>query len=164
VSRFPRFATRPPGGPFRVLEAVGSRTRGDLRATTRHRFKSRSIEETWTVRRLRGRRPYSVHALFPSWGTAASVHAELRNGSVVALATDGAPVGEVPLSAVRRFRVISRNGSYTVTPLGAPSGVASTMRVARQRSAPRAGPTLQLTVRDGRAFKRVRLRARITPQ
>jgi hypothetical protein len=38
------------------------------------------------------------------------------------------------------------------------------MRVARQRSAPLAGPTLQLTVREGRAFKTVRLRARITPQ
>ena len=164
VTRLPPLRTRPPGGPFRVLEAVGSHKRGDLRATTRHRFTARSIEESWTIRRLRGRRPYSVHALFPSWGQRASVHAELRNGSVVALASDGAPVGEVPLRAVRRFHVISRHGSYTVTPLGNPSGVGSTTRVARQRSAPLAGPTLQLTVREGRAFKTVRLRARITPQ
>jgi hypothetical protein len=157
IGRVARHAASPPAGPFRTLEAVGRRRTRELSVTTRHRFRPRSIEESWTVRRRNGRRRLSVGVLFPSWGAAAVIDAELRDGTLVRL-------GRMPLRGVRRFHIRSTNGTYTVRPLGRAAGVAEALAVATQRSAPTPGPTLRLTIRRGARFETARLRARITPR
>jgi hypothetical protein len=148
-------------GEFRQLTATARRRSGDLAAVTRHTFRPRTIVESWTVRRLRGRR-FTVAALFPSWGARAAVEAVLKDGSILRLADEGAPTAlSVPLERVQRFRVRSSNGTYLVEPLGPVRGRAAAIPVRAQRSAPRPGPTLHVRLRAGAG--EWRLRVRITP-
>jgi hypothetical protein len=161
VRAVPRLRGNPPAGPFRELHATARRRAGGVLAVTRHMFRPRSIVESWTVQGLRGRRRLAVAALFPSWGRRAAVEAVLRDGGVVRLADEGAPTKlSVALGRVRRFRVRSADGTYLVTPLGAPAGRVRTIPVRSQRSAPRPGPTLQIALRRG---PELRLRVRIAP-
>jgi hypothetical protein len=163
VTRLDPYPGRPAAGPFRVLEAVASRRAGDLAVTTRHRFTATAIDETWDVRRRAGRRFYRVGVLFPSWGRAASIDAELRDGTIVALAARGRPARRVPLAAVRRFSVHSDGGAYDVVPMGTAAGSAGAVSTAPQASAPDPGPTLRLEIRRGSRFERARLKVRIRP-
>jgi hypothetical protein len=164
ISRMPRRSSNPPAEPFRVLGASGTRSNRRLSVTTRHRFTEDSIEESWTVRRRFGGKRYDVEVLFPSWGRNASIDAQLDDGTVVPLADHGAPQGAVNMADVARFNVRGERGGYYVTPLGEPGGQATAVRVDRQRSAPKAGPTLKVILRRGSAFESARFRARITPK
>jgi hypothetical protein len=163
VTRSPRSPKRPFAGTFRTLEATATRQTRDLRITTRHRFDAESITESWLVRRLAGRRRYSVAVQFPSWGTGASIDAELADGRIVALAIAGRPAGAVAVKGVKRFRIASARGGYWVTPLRRADGIATAIAVAPQRSAPVPGPTLRLTIRRASRFASAALEARITP-
>jgi hypothetical protein len=163
VTKLMRYPARPAAGPFRVVEAVGHRRSRYFDITTRHRFTARAIVEDWVLRRRRGRQFYSAAILFPSWGQHASVDAELVNGTVVPLAIGARTTSRIALSSVRRFRLRSEDGSYTVTPLAVRRGRARAIAVAQQRSAPDPGPTLELTLGQGSKFKRAALEVRITP-
>jgi hypothetical protein len=163
VDRLVHLPARPAAGPFHVLEAVASRRSRDLGVTTRHRFTARAIDERWSVRRRAGRQFYAVAVLLPSWGRAASIDAELDDGTIASLAADGQRTGEVPLAKVRRFDVRSAAGSYAAVPVGTRRGLARTILVAPQASDPDPGPTLELTLNRGTAFKRASLRVRIEP-
>jgi hypothetical protein len=74
-----------------------------------------------------------------------------------------APGLRLPLRSVARFRVSSDRGGYWLEPLRRPRGVAETIAVAPQRSAPTPGVTLRLTLAQASRFRTVGLRARITP-
>jgi hypothetical protein len=160
VRHAPRIATRPFAGPFRTLDAAGRRRTRELDLTTRHHFDATGITESWTVRRRIGRTRYTVSVLTPSWGATGAIAAQLRDGRLVALV----PGTRVALRDVARFRVLSDRGGYWLTPLGRiRRGVATAMAVAPQRSAPVPGPTLRITLARASGFRRVALRARITP-
>jgi hypothetical protein len=159
VTRDPKLPTRPYAGPFRTIVAKGLRRTRELDLRTRHRFDATGITESWTVRRRRGRRAYTVSVLAPSWGTTAAIAAQLRDGSFVPLA----PGSRLPLRSVARFRVSSDRGGYWLEPLGRTRGVAEAIAVAPQRSAPTPGPTLRITLAQASRFRAVGLRARLTP-
>jgi len=164
ISRTPRRSSNPPAQPFHgTLSARGTRSNRRLSVTTRHRFTERSIEESWSIRRRFGSKRYDVEVLFPSWGRKASIDAVLDDGTVVPLASSGDPQGAVSMADVARFHIDGERGGYTVTPLGASGGQATAMRVAPQRSAPKAGPTLRVILLRGSGFERASFRARITP-
>ena len=152
VTRVRPLPRDPDAGPFRTLEARGAVERAGTEVTSRHRFTAEYVETGWTVRR-RGRRMLA-EALFPSWGGAqARITAVRRDGTRVQL-TPGA--GAVAAADVDHFHVAGPRGGYVVVLAGA-RGRARAQRVARQKSAPRAGPTLVVDVPGGG------LRARIAP-
>ena len=144
----------PDAGPFGELEAVGRVARGGATVTSRHRFTGDYVETTWSVERTRRR----LHAevLFPSWGgAAASITAVRLDGGTVALAPGA---GAVSAAEVAHFHLAGPRGGYVVVLGDGALGRARAQRVAPQRSAPRAGPTLVLDLPPG-----VALRARIAP-
>jgi hypothetical protein len=159
VRRSPRLATRPFAGPFRTIDAAGHRRTRELELHTRHHFDATGITESWAVRRRRGHRRFTVSVLAPSWGPTAAIAAQLRDGSFLPLA----PGTRVALSDVTRFRVSSDRGGYWLQPLQRVRGVAAAIIVPAQRSAPTPGPTLKITLAHASRFRRVALRARITP-
>jgi hypothetical protein len=143
----------PDAGPFGTLEARGRISRAGTSVTSRHRFTADYVETTWTVER-RGRRMLA-EALFPSWGGAqARITAVRRDGTRVELTPRS---GAVAAAEVDHFHLAGPRGGYVVLLAGA-RGRARAQRVARQPSAPRAGPTLVVDVPGGG-----RLRARIAP-
>jgi hypothetical protein len=164
IARVPATQTAALAGPFWTLDAVGRRRTRDLEVTTRHHFAPEAITERWTVRRRVGKRRFRVGVLFPSWGTTGGIEAEMKDGSVVALAAAGAPLWRVRLERVRRFHIRSSGGGYWVRPLDGARGVAEAIAVAPQRSAPAPGPTLRLTLRTAPRFRLATLRARILPE
>jgi hypothetical protein len=159
VRKVPTAPTRPYAGPFRTLDVVSRRQTRELELTTRHHFEATTITESWAVRRRRGHRRYTVSVLAPSWGTSASIAARLRDGRLVPLVAGT----RVRLDRVVRFRVLSDRGGYWLAPLGRAHGTAGVMAVAVQRSAPVPGPTLRMKLVRSARFRRVALRARITP-
>jgi hypothetical protein len=159
VRSTPKLATRPFAGPFRTLEASGRRRTRELDLTTRHQFDATGITESWAVRRRHGHARYTVSVLAPSWGTTASIDAQLHDGRLVPLA----PGARVRLRDIARFRVLSDRGGYWLTPRGPVRGVAGVLPVAAQRSAPVPGPTLRITLVEAARFRRVSLQARISP-
>jgi hypothetical protein len=162
VAKTPR-RPRAFAGPFRTLDAVGRRRTGGLGLTTRHHFDATGITERWTVRR-RGPRPerrrrLTVGVLAPSWGSSGAIWMDLADGRLLPL-----PIGaSVAVKRVRRFLVESDRGAYWLAPLGRRRGIATAIAVAPQRSAVAPGPTLQVTVARASRFRRLELRARITP-
>ena len=154
VDRVRRLPPDPDAGPFSVLEAVGRMERHGAAVTSRHRFTRDYVETTWSVERRRRR--LRAEVLFPSWGGAAArITAVRHDGSTVALAPGS---GAVSAADVAHFHLAGPRGGYVVVfPDGAP-GRARAQRVARQPSAPRAGPTLAVDLPPGFA-----LRARIAP-
>ena len=147
-------------GPFRILEAVGRRRRGDLLLTTRHRFTDRAIEERWSVERRSGHRWYRASVVLPSSGAQSTVEAIMRDGRVTALIPGG---GGVALRSVSRFRVRSRHGTYVVQPRAAGRGRARAIAMQPQATAPEPGPALELNLAAGRHYARCELRVRIEP-
>lgn len=152
VSRARRLPRTPDAGPFGELEATGRVSRGGVAVTVRHRFTAGYVECTWTVDRRR--RLQRAEVLFPSWGTGARITAVRGDGSE-------APVtpGERPLAAdeVAYFHLAGPAGGYVVVLPGG-RGRAFAQRVARQPSAPRAGPSLVVALPVGAG-----LTARIAP-
>jgi hypothetical protein len=123
----------------------GSVAAPGLRAASAYRFRSAAIEGRWTVSGARARAAHSG-VTFPSWGRAAELVAELRDGRKV-------PVGSRPLALARvaRLHIVSERSGYVVTPRTRPRGaLVRRLRTARQDSAPNPGPTLEVSF-DGRA-------------
>jgi hypothetical protein len=148
VARVRPYARKPDAGPFRALHAVGHAERGGAGVTARHRFRAGYVETTWEIEAGRGMR---AEAQFPSWNTDATVTAVLRGGGSVTLGRGA----QVDVSAVDHFFLAGPRGGYVLVPIGA-AGTASARRIARQRSAPRPGPTLVIALPRG-AGLRVRL-------
>jgi hypothetical protein len=128
-------------GPFRVIEARGTVSRGRVRIRASHRFRAGSIESRWKVTSP-GRRP--VVAYFPTWSAAARITAVPRDGAQVALAPGAAPVR---LSEVGELQL---GRGYRVVPLSVPRGATITaVAVARQPTNPRPGPSLRVAFDSG---------------
>jgi len=151
VDRVRRLPLDPDAGPFGELEAVGRVARNGAAVTSRHRFTRDYIETTWSVERTRRR--LRAEVLFPSWGgAAASITAVLRDGSRVVLAPGS---GAVPAADVAYFHLAGPRGGYVVALGAGARGRARAQRVARQPSAPRAGPTLVIDLPDESLLARI---------
>ena len=128
-------------GPFRVIEARGTVSRGRVRIRASHRFRAASIESRWKVSSP-GRRRVVAH--FPPWGADARITAIRRDGTRVDLTPGGA---QMRLSEVGKLVLGKR---YRVVPLRAPRG--ATLRavaVVRQPTNPRPGPSLRVAFDSG---------------
>jgi hypothetical protein len=143
--------TRAFAGPFRRLVATGTRSANGASARVTHRFRPRSIETSWALRR-RGRGSAAV--LLPSWGRGrAHVTAVLDDGSRVRVGRR-----RLALRRVRRFEVHSARSGYAVVPVAWPSGAsARTVHPQPQSSNPLPGPTLVVELPGRRATLTVRL-------
>jgi hypothetical protein len=139
-------ARRAYAGPFEDLRATGRMLSPTLEARTAHRFTPGFVQTRWSLRRRSGSSPYTVSALFPSYGAGARVTAVRRDGSRVRLSSRA-----IPLRGVAYFHVSSAQSGYVIVPRRAPraAGVRITQPDA-QSSAPRPGPTL--IVRLDRSF------------
>jgi hypothetical protein len=123
-------------GPFRMIEARGTVSRGRVRIRSAHRFRAASIESRWRVSSP-GRRRVIAH--FPTWGADARITAIRRDGTRLALAPGGP---DMRLSDVGELELGS---GYRVVPLRAPRGATLTaVAVARQPTDPHPGPTLRV--------------------
>ena len=84
--------------------------------------------------------------MFPTYGPGSRVEAVLRNGRRVTIGA--APIA---LARVHHFLLRSARSGYEVVPVGHPRGaVASSVQVASQSAAPRAGRSLVIRVARGR--------------
>ena len=136
-----------------MLRAVGRAAGDGAAVTARHRFTASFVETAWEIETRR--RGVRAEAHFPSWGAGAAITAVLRGGGSVDLVPGGGAVG---VAGVAYFHLAGRDGGYIVVCPGGGSGRARARRVARQPSAPRAGPTLVIELPHGAG-----LRARIAP-
>jgi hypothetical protein len=150
VARVRPYARRPDAGPFDVLHAAGHASRGGAEVTSRHRFHERYVETSWEVK---GKPGTIAEAQFPSWGAGADITAALRAGGSVRLHSGS----DLDVGAVHHFFLTGPRSGYVVVVRGG-RGRASARPVARQPSAPRAGPTLSIALSPGSG-----LRARIAP-
>ena len=151
VDRVRALPRDPDAGPFGELEAVGRVLRHGVAITSRHRFTRDFVETTWSVER--GRRRLQVEVLFPSWGgAAASITAVLRDGGTVALVPGS---GAISAAGVACFHLAGPLGGYGVVLAAGTRGRARAQRVARQPSAPRAGPTLVVDLPGARLGARI---------
>jgi hypothetical protein len=145
VDRVRQLPPDPDAGRFHVLEAVGRTERQGAAVRVVHRFTPDHIECSWTVEHRRRQR-LKAEVLFPSWGEGARITAVLRDGTRVALAPRA---GAVSAAAVAYFFLAGPRGGYVVVPGGRVRGRAVAQRVARQPSAPLAGPTLVVQLPAG---------------
>ena len=146
----------PYAGPFRSVTARGSVTRGGVRISATHRFRSATIVSRWQVT-CRGRCRYRVRAHFPTWGTA-TITAILRDGTRLRL-LPGAP--DVRLAEVAALEL---GRGYRLVPLERPAGATlSAVHVARQATNPHPGPTLRVELVRAGAFHQRSLAVRIVP-
>ena len=111
------------------------------------------METAWEIETRR--RGVRAEAQFPSWGAGAAITAVLRGGGSVDLVPGG---GRGRRRRRRLLPPAGPRGGYVVVLPGGGSGRARARRVARQPSAPRAGPTLVIALPHGAG-----LRARIAP-
>ena len=150
MRRHPR---HPDAGPFRTLHAVGRARGRGAAVTARHRFRASYVETAWEIETRRG--GLRAEAQFPSWGPGATITAALRGGGTLTLAPGA---GSVDVAGVAYFHLASPRGGYVVVCPDGGAGRAAARRVARQPSAPRAGPTLVIALPHGAG-----LRVRIAP-
>ena len=131
-------------GPFRVIEARGTVSRGPVRVRASHRFRAASIESRWKVTSPRRRR---VVAHFPTCGARARITATRHDGTRVAPTPGGA---RVRLSEVAELELGS---GCRVVPLRVPRGASLTaVVVARQPTDPHPGPSLRVAFSTGRTL------------
>jgi hypothetical protein len=145
-------------GPFTDLRATGTVTTSTLAERTNHRFTPRFIDESWSLRRLRGSAHLTASVLFPSWGS--------RSARVVAVLEDGTRVSvaarAVSLARVDHFQVVSEHSGYVIVPRSRPAGaVARVVKTARQSSDPDPGPTLAIELARRSTFRSVGLAVRL---
>ena len=153
VTRVRRHPRHPDAGAFRTLHAVGRAARRGAAVTARHRFRENYVETAWEIEtRRRGLR---AEAQFPSWGPGATITAALRGGGTRTLAPGA---GAVDVAGVAYFHLAGPRGGYVVVLPRRGRRPARAQRVARQPSAPRAGPTLVIALPHGAG-----LRVRIAP-
>ena len=137
-------AGRAYAGPFHALTATGTTATGSLSARVTHRFTGTSVTTAWRLRG--GRSGVTARVMFPTYGPGSRVEAVLRTGRRVTIGA--APVA---LARVHHFLLHSARSGYEVVPVGHPRGaVASSVQVASQSAAPRAGRSLVIRVARGR--------------
>jgi hypothetical protein len=149
---YPRHAY---AGPFDTLEAEGWTTGQAVRIRSRHRFRSRYVESSWSLRprSLRGR--HSAHALFPSRAYATIVVVG-RDGGRRPLAQ-----GRVRLRDVAWFELTGPGGGYVIVPRGTvPDVRVHLLHPGPQSSAPHPGPTLAVELIRGGRLRRLDLTMR----
>ena len=130
-------------GQFRAVTATGTIAAGALAARVTHHFTSSSVTTAWSLRGGRG--GVAARVMFPTYGPGSRVEAVLRDGRRVTVGA--APIA---LSQVRRFLLHSTRSGYQVVPVRRPHGaVATSVQVAAQSSAPRAGRSLVIQVARG---------------
>ncbi len=151
-------AGRAYAGPFHALTATGTTAAGSLSARVTHRFTGTSVTTAWRLRG--GRSGVTARVMFPTYGPGSRVEAVLRTGRLVTIGA--APVA---LARVHHFLLHSARSGYEVVPVGHPRGaVASSVQVASQSAAPRAGRSLVIRVARGRiAGARFAARLRVRP-
>ena len=93
----------------------GSTAAPGLRAASAYRFRAAAIEGRWTVSGPRAGNARSG-VRFPSWGRAARLVAELRDGRKLRLDRP------LALARIARLHIISERSGYVVTPSHAPTG------------------------------------------
>jgi hypothetical protein len=132
----PRFRPlRAYAGPFTDLRVRGAVRAGRLTATVGYRFTPRAIEGRWSVRGGAG----TARVTFPTWGRAAGVVAELRDGRRILLGHR-----RFPLAQVRALHVRSAASGYRLVPRGGTT--VRLLRVPPQPSQPDPGPTLEILI------------------
>ena len=137
-------------GPFRALTATGTASGAGLSARVTHRFTANAVTTAWSLRGAR--RGVGARVMFPTYGPGAHVEAVLRDGRRV-------PVGSAPLklTRVKRFLLRSAHSGYQVVPV-AGGGAATSLQIASQSSAPRAGRSLVVRLRGARFAARLTVR------
>jgi hypothetical protein len=146
-------------GPFTDLRATGTVSTSTLAERTSHRFTPRFIDESWSLRRVRGSAHLTASVLFPSWGSrSARVVAVLKDGTRVSVASRA-----VSLARVDYFQVVSEHSGYVIVPRSRPAGaVARVLHPSRQSSDPDPGPTLAVELaRKSSSFRSVGFAVRI---
>jgi hypothetical protein len=143
-------------GPFRVVTARGSASRGGVRISATHRFRAATIVSRWRVT-CHGRCRYRVRVHFPTWA-AATITVIRRDGTRLRLEAGAPGVRLADVAALELGR------GYRVVPLERPRGATLTaIRVARQRTNPHPGPTLRVELARRGAFHQRSLAVRIVP-
>src|SRR3954470_17794103 len=139
-------------GPFTDLRATGTASTSTLQERTNHRFTPRFIDESWSLRRVRGSAHLTASVLFPSWGSrTARGGAGLKDGTRVSVAARA-----VSLDRVAYFQVVSEHSGYVIVPRSRPAGaVARVIGTARQSSDPDPGPTLAIELARRPTFRSV---------
>ena len=158
-SDLPAYPSRPYAGAFSAIDAEGWTRSSFAAVRTRHRFRARYAETSWTVVARRARGAHTVRAHFPSWGgSRAQVTLHMRGGGT---ATPGEGSG-VELADVAWIHVASLDSGYViVAPRRFPRGTALLLRPGKQSSNPRPGPTLVLELLDSSRLRRLALTVRI---
>ena len=124
----------------------GSTAAPGLRAASAYRFRAAAIEGRWTVSGPRAGKARSG-VRFPSWGRAARLVAELRDGRKLRLDRP------LALARIARLHIISERSGYVVTPRTRPRGaIVRRLRTRRQGSAPDPGPTLEVSFKGRASF------------
>ncbi len=137
---------RADAGRFEQLRVSGSTAAPGLRAASAYRFRAAAIEGRWTVSGPRAGKARSG-VRFPSWGRAARLVAELRDGRKLRLDRP------LALARIARLHIISERSGYVVTPRTRPRGaIVRRLRTRRQGSAPDPGPTLEVSFKGRASF------------
>jgi hypothetical protein len=143
-------------GPFSVVTARGSVSRGGVRISATHRFRPATIVSRWRAT-CQGRCRYRVRVQFPTWG-AATITAIGRDGTRRELQPGAARVRLADVATLELGR------GYRLVPLERPRGATlSAVRVARQRTNPHPGPTLRVELARRGPFHERSLAVRIVP-
>jgi hypothetical protein len=152
----PRHRRPPYAGPFRVVTARGTVSRGGVHIQATHRFRAATIVSRWRVT-CRGRCRYRVRVQFPTWG-AAKITAVSDDGTRVPLVPGG------PKVRLTDVALIELGGGYRLQPLELPKGATlSAVRITRQPTDPHPGPTLRVELARHGAFHQRSLAVRIVP-
>ena len=131
---------------------------GAISSRSRHRFRARYIESTWTLLPQHGAGRQTAHATFPSWGETATVTAVYRDGSHHRITS-----GTIDLAAVAWFELMGDDGGYVVVPRARPRARVHLLHPAAQSTAPHPGPTLAIELLDGERPRRIDLTVRYAP-
>ena len=145
-------------GPFTAVDAEGWTTGAGVRIRSRHRFRARYIESSWSLLPRAGAGRQTAHATFPSWGANAKVTVVRRDGTRNTLTR-----GKIALRDVAWFELMGPDGGYVVVPRTRPRARVHLLRPAPQSTAPHPGPTLTVELLDGEHPRRVDLTVRYAP-
>ncbi len=143
-------AGRAYAGPFHALTATGTTSAGGLSARVTHRFTGSTVTTAWSLRGAR--RGDSARVMFPTYGPGSRVEAVLRDGRRVT-------IGQAPIEARARqalppaLRALGLRGRARRR-----RERGTSVQVASQSSAPRAGRSLVVRLSGARFTARLRVR------
>ena len=157
---------RPYAGPFRTLGVIGTTRRGRLSITAHHIFSARSFESRWRVSSRGARCDDRIILHLPTYGRAASIDAELQDGSRIRLAGPGAESQPPAVEVGELGRLILGEApGYIVTPIALQeSARLRVVKSERQKTNPSPGPTLAIELALPTGFSSRGIRIRVEPQ